>query len=447
MTDLLIHNGLVLQTERQADGISLKLLPNHDVLVRGNRIEAIQPTGQANPSHFRRVIDASERVVMPGLINTHAHTSMIYWRGLAEDVNLEAWFNDYIWPLESNLREGDVYWGMLLGLIEMIEAGVTSVNDHYFYMDEAAQAVEEAGTRALLGWAMFSSNGMEQIDEVGGAFAQRWDGAANGRIRTCIAPHAPYTCDDDFLRASAAKAQRLGIPIHTHVSETHEQTTASLEARGITPVQVLEQTGILDSHSILAHVCGATPADIELLADRRVGIAHTAKTYLKLAMGYAPVVEFRNAGIPIGLGSDGVVSNNTLNLWEVMRLMALMQKTRFEDATVMPIPDVLHIATYESAAVLGWQDMLGELKAGKLADIILVDLNGTHHQPLYNVGASLVYNMAAGDVRTVIVNGEVVMYERDILTIDREQVFAEVHKRMERMQRRELAKRIQTYRP
>lgn len=443
MTDTLIQNARVLQIHNE----QVTILDAHDILIKGNRIEAIQPTGKVDASHFPQVIDARGKLAMPGLINTHAHTPMVYWRGLAEDVNIDEWFNDYIWPLESNLQAGDVYWGMQLGLLEMIESGVTSVNDHYFYMDEAAEAVEKAGTRALLGWAMFSSNGYEQIEEVGGAFAQRWQNAANGRIRTCLAPHAPYTCDDDFLNQSAQLAEKLGLMLHIHAAETIEQTEASLQAHGKTPIEVLEYTGILDQPTILAHVCGATPGDIETLTQYQVGIAHTPKTYMKLAMGYAPITDFRMAGIKVGLGTDGACSNNTMDIMEAMRLTAMLQKIRTHDARNLTIPQALTIATQESAAVFGLPNDLGDLVPGKLADVILVDVYGAHSIPLHNMAANLVYNIRASDVQTVMVDGEVVMRDRKVLTLDKGEIYAEVTKRMERMARRESANRIQTYKP
>ena len=207
MSDLLIKNCLVLQISD--DGSRTEILPDRDILVRGNSIEAVQPTAIANPSHFHTCLDARGMLAMPGLINTHAHVPMVLFRGLAEDVPLQQWLNDYIWPLESNLQPEDVYWGMLLGLIEMIEAGVTSVADHYFHMDRAAQAVEKAGTRALLGWAMFGSQGQSTIERTA-EFVRQWQGAAGDRIRTIMAPHAPYTCDRDFLQATVRDAEKGG---------------------------------------------------------------------------------------------------------------------------------------------------------------------------------------------------------------------------------------------
>src|SRR5690606_39470069 len=251
MGRLLITNARILDVSENGDSVAVRT--GQDVLIDGNRIEALLPEGTADRSQFDSVIDAGGMLLMPGLINCHAHVPMVLWRGLAEDVSIERWFNDYMWPLENNLQPEDVYWGMLLGLIEQIEAGVTSVADHYFHMQLAAQAVEKSGARALLGYAMFGSQGLAMVEETA-RFVQEYQGAPNGRIRTIMAPHAPYTCDDDFLRASAQAAKRLGVGIHIHVSQTTDQTVASLARRGMTPVQVLERTGVLDVPTILAHV-------------------------------------------------------------------------------------------------------------------------------------------------------------------------------------------------
>ena len=444
MTDLLIRGARVLQLGAERASV----FADYDILVSGQRISAIEPSGTTDPSHAATVIEAGGQVAMPGFINTHAHVPMVLWRGLGEDVNIESWFNDIIWRLEANLEPEDVYWGMQLGLLEMIEAGITAVSDHYWHMEYAARAVEKAGTRALLGQAMFGAQGLGQIDETA-AFAQRWDGAADGRIRTVLAPHAPYTCDDEFLRASAVKAEAIGSGIHIHVAETLEQTQASLQRRGQTPIEVLNECGVFDVPTILAHALGATPGDLELLADARApaGIAHCPKTYAKLAMGFNNLVELRALGIAVGLGTDGAVSNNTLDLWEAMRLTAMGQKQLLGDAEQLSIPQALTMATREGARVFGQADELGELAAGKLADIVLVDVSGAHHFPLNSVTASLVYNARAGDVRTVICDGRVIMREREHLTLDAGEIRANIEPRMERLRRRGDAGNIQTYKP
>lgn len=443
LIDLLIRNTHVLNVSANGE---VEVRRDHDVAIKGNRIQAVEPAGTISPGRAREIIPAHGMLTMPGLINTHAHVPMVIFRGLAEDVSLEKWFNEYMWPLESNLREEDVYWGMLLGLAEMIEAGVTSVADHYFYMDQAAKAVQEAGTRAALSWAVFGDQG-ESVLERSIQFILRWQGAAGGRITAWLGPHAPYTCDDAFLSAAARRARDLQVGIHIHVSETMEQTQASLERRGITPIRVLEKTGVLERPTILAHAVGATPSDIQTLANYPAGVAHAPKTYLKLAMGTAPLVAMRQAGVPVGLATDGAVSNNTLDVWESMRLMALTQKQDRVSPEVMTIPEVLHIATRDSACVIGLGDQIGAIEPGYLADLILVDMSGPHVQPLHSITASLVYATRAGDVQTVIVDGKPIMRDRQLLTLNKAEIIKQVNQSMQRLARRVPSQRIQVYNP
>ncbi len=418
-----------------------------DILIRNGRIDAIQDTASSGEDQAAEIIDARGMLAMPGLINTHAHAPMVIFRGLAEDVSIEKWFNEFMWPLESNLEEEDVYWGMQLALAEMIESGVTTVADHYFFMDQAALAVEEAGTRAALGWAVFGSGGHEAL-EASAKWAADWQGKAEGRLTTWMAPHAPYTCDDDFLRAAAGYAQSLGTGIHIHASEEMGQTEASLEKRGMTPIQVLLETGILDCPTIIAHGCGILPEDIAILSQaEQVGVAHAPKTYLKLGMGLTPIAALRQAGIPVGLATDGAVSNNTLDVFESMRLMALLQKHEARDPEVMPIGEALDIALSGSAAVIGLEDKIGRLLPGLLADIILVDMSGAHLQPVHSMTASLVYNTRASDVQTVLVNGRMLMRDRQLLTIDKPLIIREVRERMLRLAQRVPERRIQDYNP
>jgi 5-methylthioadenosine/S-adenosylhomocysteine deaminase len=368
------------------------------------------------------------------------------FRGLAEDVDIATWFNDFIWPLESNLTAEDVYWGMQLGLAEMIEAGVTSVADHYFHMDRAAEAVEEAGTRAALGWAVFGSQGEKGVKRTA-SYAEQFNGVASGRITTWLAPHAPYTCDEDFLRAVSREAERLDLGIHIHAAETDDQTRASLAAHQRTPIQILEDTGVLARPAILAHCCGATPEDIELMASRPCGVAHAPKTYLKLAMGAAPVLAFREAGVPVGLATDGPVSNNTLDILESLRLMAMVQKHDSGDSQLLTVGEALTVATRESARVFGLPGELGHLAPDFLADIALVDLAGPHNQPPHDPAANLVYSVRASDVRTVICDGKVLMRDCELLTLDKDEITARVGETMARLSRRVPDSRIQIYRP
>jgi len=442
---LLIANAHVLTFDAQAN---VEILRNHDILIHGREIAAILPTDPTRRGAVDEVIDAHEQLAAPGLINCHAHVPMVLFRGLAEDVAVHRWFNDFIWPVESNLTPEDVYWGMLLGLVEMIEAGVTTVADHYFYMDEAVRAVNEAGTRALLGWAVFGSLGYEALDATADWVA-RHQGAADGRITTWMAPHAPYTCDDDYLRAAVAHARRLGVGIHLHAAEELFQTTSSLEKRGLTPIQVLEATGILDGPTLIAHGCGILAQDVDLLrryADH-VGVAHCPKTYLKMASGLTPIRELRAAGVAIGLGSDGAASNNTLDIGESLRLMALTQKFTHNDAATMPVSEALEIAFLGSGRAIGMAERIGRLAPGYLADLILIDLSGAHNQPLHSIPASLIYSARASDVQTVLVNGKVIMRDRQLLTLDKREILRQVNRSMQRLAQRVPEQRIQVYNP
>jgi 5-methylthioadenosine/S-adenosylhomocysteine deaminase len=306
--------------------------------------------------------------------------------------------------------------------------------------------VEQAGTRAALGWAVFGNQGAAGVERTA-SFAEGYQGAAAGRITTWLAPHAPYTCDDDFLTAVAREAERLNLGVHIHAAETADQTRASLAAHGRTPIQVLSDTGILDRPTILAHCCGVTPDDIALMAERRCGVAHAPKTYLKLAMGAAPVTAFRGAGVPVGLATDGPVSNNTLDVLESLRLMALIAKHESGDPRDLAIGQALTIATRESARVFGLPDDLGHVAPGFLADVILVDPSGCHSQPMHDPAANLVYSVRASDVRTVLCDGRVLMRDRVLQTLDKSEIIARVGETMERLAQRVPSSRIQQYRP
>lgn len=442
MFDLLLQDCDVLDSN--GDGCAVR--PHRDVAIRGRRIAAVAAGGSLAAADCRQRIPATGLLAMPGLIDTHAHVPMGLFRGLAEDVDLATWFNDYMWPLEANLTAEDVFWGMQLGLAELIAGGVTAVADHYFHMDRAAAAVEAAGVRAALGWAVFGSQGRAGVERSAG-FARDYRGAADGRITTWLAPHAPYTCDDDFLRACAAEAERLDLGIHIHAAETAEQTRASLNSRGLTPIAVLERTGVLARPTILAHCCGVTQADIALMAERPCGVAHAPKTYLKLAMGNTPLLALAEAGVPVGLATDGPVSNNTLDIWESLRLAALLQKQAAGRPQALPLEQALQLATRQSARVFGLGDELGRIAPGALADIILVDLSGPHHQPPHRPLANLVYAARPADVHTTICDGRVLMRDRELLTLDMEEIVERVGHAMQRLARRVPDSRIQLYQP
>ncbi len=438
MGKLIIRNCEVMTFEGQVPCF----IPGQDILIEGNKIIAIQPTAALAQSDCQ-VIDATGMLAVPGMINTHAHVPMVLFRNAGPDVNENDWFNKVIFPLEANLTPEDVYWGAMLGMAEMIAAGITCVADHYFEMDMVAQSVELAGIRANLGWAVFGHQGYAQLDETI-RFVERWQGKADGRITTWLAPHSPYLCDPDFLTRCAKEAARLGVGNHIHVAETAGQITLSLERYGKTPVQILADTGLLDQPAILAHCLYPTDEDLDLLVGKEVGIAQAPKTYLAMAMGLADLPRYLEKGIAVGLATDGVVSSSTLDLFEQMRLTALTQKNKSMDAEVMPVNTVLDLAFQGGARVLR-QPRLGNLKAGNLADVVLLRQDRPAVQPVINKAANLVYSMDARDVDTVICDGKPIYQGGKHLTLDLEEILHEVNARLPRLLNKDLSRKIADY--
>jgi 5-methylthioadenosine/S-adenosylhomocysteine deaminase len=384
MTDILIRNITALDP----DPAGLRLLRHCDIAIEGNKIARVVPSGSEG-AVAARVIEGEGRLAIPGLINNHAHAAMVLFRGAAEDVPVEEWFNSYIWPMEANLTADDVYFGALLAAVEMIEGGITTVADHYFHMDRVAQALSEAGLRGHLAWTLFGSDPEAELS-LSERFASQWQGAAGGRIQVWLGPHAPYTCPTGFLAQVAALARDLQVGCHIHVSETAQQVQASLATHGVTPIQLLDRLGMLDGRVLLAHAAHATQEDLALLEGKPVGIAHCPKTFLKLAAGIAPVVAMRERGIPVGLGTDGAASNNTLDILEQMRLAAMMQKHQLADPRVIPLAEAVAMATVDGARALGAGASLGRIAPGYLADIAILRLDVPHAQPVHNLLAALV---------------------------------------------------------
>lgn len=440
MTNLLLKNCDVLSFE----GGKAHVVAQQDIAIQGNSIAAIQEKDTLAEANYEQCIDASGLLAVPGFINTHAHVPMVLFRNLAEDVTVTEWFNDYIWPMESNLTEEDVYWGTQLGLAEMIENGITCVADHYFFMDEVAKAVELAGTRANLAWAVFAHQGEAMLDKTID-FAKRWQGKANGRITTWLGPHAPYTTTPEFLQLCSQKAKKNDLGIHIHVSETAAQVDLSLKEYGVTPVQQIRDCGILDVPSILTHVIDPRGEDFDILAKANTGIAQAPKTYLKAGMGLAPIHQYMEYGIPVGLATDGAVSNNTLDILEQMRLFGLFAKYLKSDPTSMKLEEIAEITFRGSAKVMQLPGKIGELKSGMLADIALIRQDGLHATPKANPLAFLTYCAKSTDVDSVLCDGKVLMQGRKLLTLDKARIQQEVQGRLQRLSKRLPAERIAFY--
>ncbi|WP_309096976.1 amidohydrolase [Streptomyces sp.] len=417
------------------------------IVVRDGIVQAVTGTEAVAGLPAAERVDARGQVALPGLINCHTHAPMVALRGLAEDLPTEEWFNDVVWPVESNLTDRDVEWGARLACAEMIRAGVTCFADHYFAMDAVADVVAECGMRALLGQAFFSSQGPEGR-ELSLDFALRRRGSAGGRVTTALAPHAPYTVDDTDLAATADLAREHGLPVHLHAAENRDQTETSLARHGVTPIEVLHRTGVLDTDLLLAHGTGITDRDLPLLerAAGRTAVASAPRGYLKFGWpGTTPVRALRAIGVDVGLATDGAASNNSLDVWESMALTSLVQKSAEGDPRWLTSRQALHHATLQSARAVGLGDGVGSIAPGRRADIILVDLTGPHTRPVHDLAATLVHSARSADVRTTIVDGRILMRDRELLSIDVPSVVQELEERLPALVDRSHGRRIQEY--
>jgi len=424
MGNILIEGATVLTMEGHDS-----VLVDGEIAIAGDRIISAGPRGSV-PGEFKadRLLDGSGMVAMPGFINCHTHAAMTLLRSYADDMPLMKWLNEKIWPLEAKLQRDDFYWGTMLCCLEMIKSGTTTFADMYFEMDQVARAVEKSGIRACLSRGMIgvAPNAQTAIDE-SVSFVQEWEGKAGGRIKTMFGPHAPYTCPPEYLKRVVELAIEHNVGIHIHVAETRDEIEQIQKNYGTTPVQYLDAHGVFDVPALAAHCVHINQADIEILKRKKVGVAHCPESNMKLASGISPVTDLINSGVVVGLGTDGAASNNNLDMMEEMRSAALLQKVATGDPMVLPSFVTLKMATVGGALALGMEDV-GLIKPGMKADLILVDFRRPHLYPRHDLYAHLVYAAQSADVDTVIINGEIVMEGRKVLTMDEEEVMAEAQK-------------------
>ncbi len=405
-------------------------LKNSNVAIEDARIVAV---GEV-PQDFvaEEVIDGTKHVALPGFFNAHTHAAMTLLRGSAEDLPLDRWFNEGIWRTESALREEDVYWGTALAACEMIRSGTIGFADHYFWMHQAARVVQEAGMKALLAWCVFGSDFAAEMGpttlELTGDFVAEFQDSAGGRIKTMLGPHSQYIGNTKSLEDAANVARKLGVGCHIHVSESQGQVDNSFRQYGKSPVAYLNDLGIFDSPSIAAHAIYLSDEDVEILREKKVSVAACPKTHLKLAMQTTRIVDLMRAGVNVALGTDGAASNNDLNLLEVMRLAALLQKHDTGDATVLPSMQALKLATQHGARALGFTNT-GKIEVGADADMILLDMDKPHLVPRHNLAANVVHAAQGSDVNYVIVNGKVLLRKRELTTLDEERIVREAGRR------------------
>ena len=384
-------------------------------------------------------IDGHDRIVLPGLVNGHSHAAMTLLRGVADDLGLMDWLNNYIFPAEVEFVDAEfVRVGTELACWEMVRGGTTTFVDMYYYGDVVAEVVERCGMRAMVSATIIdqrSPDAESAVDALrkGREFIKRWQGR-NSRITPIFGPHANYTLNMEQLAATREAAIELGVPISIHMSESPFELQYSQDTFGMTSIEMYDSIGFFDGPTIAAHVVWPTDAEIPILVERQVGVIHNPTSNMKIASGIAPVTDMLNAGVRVGLGTDGAASNNDLDMWEEMRLAAFLQKVEQMNPEVLPARTVLGMATIDGATAIGLGETIGSLEVGKRADLIQVGFDDVHHVPTFDVVSHLVYVTDEQDVETVIVDGKVLMQDRKILTLDTKRIATEA---------RELGARIQ----
>ena len=431
--DLIIRGGTIVTM----DG-SRRVISNGSVAVHNGRIAAIGKAADIDRNYAaREVINGAGKVIIPGLINGHTHVPMTLFRGIADDLDLQEWLTKYIFPAEAkNVTEDFVRVGARLGLAEMIRSGTTTYCDMYYFEDAIADETSKAGMRGVLGETVIDfpvadnktyEEGLAYTEK----FINKWRG--NALIVPAIAPHAPYTVSEEHLKAARALSDKTGAPIVIHISETKREVDDSIKAKGASPVDYLNRIGFLNGRVIAAHVVWPTADELGLLKKLGVGIVHNPQSNMKLASGVAPVPEMLKENLPVGLGTDGAASNNDLNLWEEIDTTAKLHKLISKDPKVVTAEEAFEMATIRGARALHLEKEIGSIEKGKRADLVVVDLDDLNQTPFYNIYSDLVYATKSDDVRTVIIEGRVVMRDRRLLTLNEQTIKVDAHRYREQI--------------
>jgi 5-methylthioadenosine/S-adenosylhomocysteine deaminase len=404
------------------------------------RIEAVGPDVAEGTSAGRRAqsggaadetLDAEGCLVIPGLVNAHTHAAMTLLRGYADDKPLGPWLREDVWPAEAALEPADVRVGTELALAEMIRSGTTAFADMYFHVDEVVAAVEEAGVRARVGHGVVTV-GKDEADAAADVeeslrVAREFDGAADGRVSTAFMPHSLTTVGEEYLRESVATAREEGIPVHFHANETREEVDPIVEERGERPLSYAAGLGLLDEGNFLAHGVHLDDEEISLLAERGAAVVHCPASNTKLASGIAPVQKLLDAGVTVGIGTDGAASNNDLDVFDELRDAAMIGKLGADDAAAVPAAAAVTAATAGSADAIGID--AGRIEVGAAADFAVVDFDAPHLAPTHDYVSHLAYAVRGSDVRHTVCDGRVLMRNRELITLDEERVVGEARDR------------------
>ncbi|MFC6974934.1 amidohydrolase [Halomicroarcula sp. GCM10025709] len=411
MTDLLVSGGRVLRPDRTVERADILL--DQD----GGEILAVDDPGELGGDDE---LDADGGLVIPGLVNAHTHVAMTLLRGYADDKPLDRWLQEDIWPVEAELTAEDIRVGAELGLVEMLKSGTTALSDMYFHVEEIADAVEQAGLRAVLGYTAVTvgkdDEGARADLEESLSVARDLDGAADGRIRTTFQPHSLTTVGESYLREYVPQAVEDGLAIHLHANETTDEVDPLVDEHGVRPLEYADDIGLLGEDTFLAHCVHVDDSEIELLADRDTGVVHCPASNMKLASGMAPVQELLDAGVTVGLGTDGAASNNDLDMFDEMRDAAMIGKLAADDASAVDAGTVVEMATKHGAELLGFDS--GRIEAGANADLAVLELNSPHLTPAHDLVSHLAYAARGSDVRHTVCDGQVLMRDSAVTVFD-----------------------------
>jgi 5-methylthioadenosine/S-adenosylhomocysteine deaminase len=424
--DLLISGGTIITMDPE-----YRVIEDGAVAIEGDRIAAIGTRAELAGTRAERTIDGSYTLVLPGMINGHAHAAMSLFRGVAEDHSLSDWLEKYIFPAEKrNVTEDFILWGTRLGVLEMLRGGITTYADMYYFEDVVASVTKAAGMRGVLGQSIVDFPAPDHKNpaaafEYTQKFIDRWKG--DPLITPAVAPHSIYTLSTETLKKAAALARKNGVPILIHLAEAPFESEISRKRFGASPVAYLENIGFLGPDVVAAHTVWVDDADIATLVRRGVGSIHNPSSNMKLASGVMRVVDLLAAGEAVGLATDSAASNNNQDLFQEMNIAAKLQKVTRMDPRALPARQTVELATIGGARALHLDKEIGSLEVGKQADLVLIGTGATHSTPMYNVYSQLVYALNAHDVRTIVVAGKIIMEDRVMNTMDKPGILAKAH--------------------
>ena len=418
--DLLINSRWIIPVVPEN-----RVFENCALAIDQQKIVGIYPQAEAQ-SKFDAlsVVDLADHILMPGLVNAHGHAAMSLLRGYADDLPLQPWLEEHIWPVEARVLSAEfVADGTNLAMAEMIKTGTTCFADMYFFADTVAEQVQRSGMRSQIGFTVFdfpTAGGKDPDDYIHKGLQLRDTYKGDGLIKIACAPHAPYTVGDETMRRIATYANELDMPVHIHCHETAQEVADSLKLYGCRPLQRLDDLGVLLPQTQLVHMTQIDDEDIRLIQDNNCHVVHCPESNLKLASGFCPVGKLIDAGINVAIGTDSAASNNDLDLFGELKTAALLAKAVADDASVLDAHAALRMATINGAKALGWDDQIGSLEAGKSADMIAVEISSLSQKPLYYPASQLVYSNAGSQVTHSWVAGKALLRERSLVTLDEE---------------------------